>query len=146
MCSRVEDAESLSTHGEDSLLRMLVEAVQELKALQSLRDRRLEVAVERRCQREEEEGGRGAQDGGGGKGGEEEEEEAGGGSPDEEECIRKVMHVLREVSMSHSDRVTSWREVLRECACILAKSPPEGSNQPPAPTGHSGRFLSIKSK
>lgn len=143
MCSRMEAAESLNTHREDGLLRMLVEAVRELTALRSLRDRRLDVAVERGRQRGEE-GGQGAQDGGEGKGGE--EEEAGGGCPDEEECVGKVMHVLREVSISHSDRVTSWREALRECVCILAKSPPEGSNQPPAPTGDSGPLRSIKSR
>lgn len=132
MCSRMEDAESLHTHREDGLLGMLVEAVGELKALRSVGDSRLEVAVER---------GRGAQDGGRGKGG---EEEAGGGSPDEEECIWKVLRVLREVSISHSDWVTSWRGALRDCACILDKPPPEGSSQPPAPTGDSAPFWSIK--
>lgn len=131
----MEEAESLDTHREVGLLRMLVEVARKLKALQSLRGRCLEVAAER---------GRGAQDEGRGKGSEEEEE--GGGSPDEEECIWKVLHVLREVSISHSDRVTSWREALRECACILAKSPPEGSNQPPAPTGDSGQLWSRKGK
>lgn len=136
MCSRMEEAESLNALREDGLLRTLVEAVRKLKALRSFRDHHLEVAVGRECQRGEE-GGRGAQDGGGGKGGEE-VEEAEGRSPDEEECIWKVMHVLREVSVSHSDRVTSWGKALRECSCILAKSPPEGSNQPPAPTGDSG--------
>lgn len=140
MSSRMEEGES-----PNGLLGMLVEAVRELKALRSLRDRRLEVRVERGCQRGEQ-GGRGAQDGGGGEGGEEEEEEAGGGSPGEEECIWKALHVLREVSISHSDRVSSWREALRESACILATSPPEGSNHPPAPTGESGPFWSMKSK
>lgn len=134
MCSRMEEAEPLDTHREVGLLRMLVEAARELKALRSFRGLRL--AVER---------GRGAEDGGGGKGGEV-EEEAEGGSPDEEECIWKVLHMLREVSISHSDSVTSWREALRECACILEKSPPECSNQPPAPAGDSGRFWSIKDK
>ena len=133
MCSRMEEAEFLNTYWEEGLLRRLVEAVRELKALRSLRDRRLEMKVE---------GGRGAQDGGGGEGNEEEEaggspdeEEEAGGSPDEEECMRKVLHVLREVSTSHSDRVTAWSEALRECACVLTKPPAEGSGAPPAPAG-----------
>lgn len=125
MCSRVKEAESLNTPGEDGLLRMLVEAVQELKALRSRRDGRLGATVEK-----------GWEDGGGGNGGEEEAAE--GGSPDEQECFWKVMHVLREVSVSHSGRVASWRGALRECVSILAASPPEGSSQPPNP----GRFWS----
>lgn len=129
-----EEEERSHTHGEDGLLGTLVETVGQLKALRSLG----EAAVERGGQ-----GGQGGQDGGGGKGGEE-EEQAGGGGPDEEECIRKAMHVLREVSVSHRDGVSSWREALRECACILATPPPGGSNQPPAPAGESGPVWSGK--
>lgn len=131
MCSQMEEAESLNTREEDGLLSLLVEAVRELKALRGLGDRRLNAVVE---------GGRGAQDGGGGKGGE--EEDAGGGRPDEEECIRKVLHVLREVSISYSHRVGPWREALRECVCTLATPPPGGSHQPPAPTAGPGWFWS----
>lgn len=130
-----EEEDRSHTHGEDGLLGTLVETVGQLKALRSLG----EAVVERGRQRGGQ-GGQGGQDGGGGKGGgeEEEEEQAGGGGPDDEECIRKAMHVLREVSVSHWDGVSSWREALRECACILATPPPGGSNQPPAPAGESG--------
>lgn len=140
----MEEAESLDdTCPEEDLLGRLVEAVRGLNALQSLRDRRREVAAERGCPAGEE-GGRGARDGGGGKG--DEEEEAGGGSPDEEECICKVLRLLRGLSVCHSVRATSWREALRECALVLTASSPVGSDQQPVPTGDSGSFWPIKSE
>lgn len=139
----MEEAESPEdTCPEEALLGRLVEAVRGLSALQSLRDRRREVAAERGCPAGEE-GGRGARGGGGGKG--DEEEEAAGGSPDEEECICKVLRLLRGVSVSHSVRAASWREALRECALVLTASPPGGSDQRPVPTGESGSFWSIRS-
>lgn len=138
----MEEAEALEdTCPEEALLGRLVEAVRGLNALQSLRDGRREVAVERGCPAGEE-GGRGARDGGGGKG----DEEAGGGSPDEEECICKVLRLLRGVSVSHSVRATSWREALRECALVLTACPPGGSDQRPVPAGESGSFWPIKSE
>ncbi|XP_053199071.1 death domain-containing protein 1 [Scomber japonicus] len=47
----------------------------------------------------------------------------------EKECKKKALGVLREVSVFHSNRVTAWREALRDCACILNKTPPGGANQ-----------------
>ena len=53
----------------------------------------------------------------------------------EKECKKKALGVLREVSVFHSNRVTAWREALRDCACILNNSPPGGANQQHQTTG-----------
>lgn len=64
-----------------------------------------------------------------GRSADEEEEE-------EKECKRKVVAVLRELSVFHSNGVTAWREALRKCVCNLNKSPPEGVvQQHPSTTG-----------
>lgn len=112
---------------EEALLGRLVEAVRGLKDLQSLRDRRREAAAEGGCPAGEE-GGRGAGDGGGGKG-------------EDKDEVCKLLRLLREVSVSHSVRAASWREALRECVCVLARPPPEGSDQQPVLTGDSGESL-----
>ncbi|XP_026154399.1 death domain-containing protein 1 [Mastacembelus armatus] len=63
----------------------------------------------------------------------EEEDEVRGRRDDEErvekECKRKVLGVLRELSVFHVDRVTAWRKTLGECACMRNKPPAEGSDQ-----------------
>ncbi|XP_029696768.1 death domain-containing protein 1 isoform X1 [Takifugu rubripes] len=138
---------------EEALLGRLVEAVRGLKALRSLRDRRQEVAAEGGCPAGEE-GGGGAGDGGGGFFGDanvpdghplkgsikySDSDSDSGGKGDEEERIRKLLHSLRGVGISHSARATSWREALRECVCVLATPPPGGSGQQPVLTGDSGR-------
>ncbi|XP_034082237.1 death domain-containing protein 1 [Gymnodraco acuticeps] len=52
---------------------------------------------------------------------------------DEEErlCKQRVLGVMRELSVFHSERVTAWRGVLRDCA---NKSPPGDSDQQEAST------------
>lgn len=52
---------------------------------------------------------------------------------DEEErlCKQRVLGVMRELSVFHSERVTAWRGVLRDCA---NKSPPRDSDQQEAST------------
>lgn len=101
---------------EDRLLRALTETARALEAVRRLRDRRK---------------------GGPGRGGG--DAIVGGSGEDggeEEECMQKVLGALRELSVSHSDRVAGWREALRECARMLAKCPPEGSvQQHPSATG-----------
>lgn len=70
---------------------------------------------------------------------EKEDEESGrnaGEEKEENECKQKVLGVLRELSVFHSDRVKTWGQVLRECAHMLCYSPPEGSDQQhPSTTG-----------
>lgn len=100
--------------GEDGLLSMLTEAAQELEAVRGQR----RGGPGR--------GGGGATEGGLGEGMLSEEEE--------EECMRKVLGALRELSVSHSDRVAEWREAVGECARMLAECPPEGSVQQHPPT------------
>nr|XP_019951350.1 PREDICTED: uncharacterized protein LOC109634931 [Paralichthys olivaceus] len=46
-----------------------------------------------------------------------------------EECKQKVVGVLKELRVFHSERMTAWREALSECACMLNKSPPRGGDQ-----------------
>ncbi|KAM7377259.1 hypothetical protein PAMA_013854 [Pampus argenteus] len=48
---------------------------------------------------------------------------------EEKECKKKVVAVLRELSVFHSNRVAAWREALRECACILIRSPPGAADE-----------------
>uniref|UniRef100_UPI0037E7576B death domain-containing protein 1 n=1 Tax=Semicossyphus pulcher TaxID=241346 RepID=UPI0037E7576B len=61
------------------------------------------------------------------------EEEGGGDTAAEEqeerECQQKVLGALRELSVLHSDRVTAWREVLRDGVHMLAESPAGGSEE-----------------
>ena len=74
----------------------------------------------------------------------EREDEGRRGSEDElqleGECRQKVLGVLKELRVFHSERVAAWREALRECACMLSKSPPGGGDQQDASTA--GRKLS----
>ncbi|TNN29548.1 hypothetical protein EYF80_060304 [Liparis tanakae] len=52
---------------------------------------------------------------------------------EERESERRVLGVLRQLSVFHSDRVTAWREVLRARS---HRSPPGGSDQQhPTTTG-----------
>lgn len=141
---QMDEAESLDgRRREDSLLSMLTETIRELEAVRRLRDHH-NGAMYGRCVREEP--GRGGGDGveeGSGEGrlsaaeGEKEGEKRGASADEEEkECMQKVLGVLRELSVSHSDRVTAWRGALRECADMLAKPPPGSSDQQhPSTTG-----------
>lgn len=122
-------------HSEDQLLFMFTETVRELEAIRRLRDPRSAAVGGRRCSGEEPGGveGDGAEGDRGGRrkrGSSEGGEEEGGVAGDEEErrCMQKVLGVLRELSASHSERVTAWREALRRCAHMLANWPLEGSN------------------
>ncbi|XP_070786242.1 death domain-containing protein 1 [Enoplosus armatus] len=136
----MDEAESL--HGrrrEDSLLNALTETIRGLEAVRRCRDHHNGTVGGKRCTGEEpgRGGGEGIQRGSeegmlspedGVKG----NEERGGNvyeEREEKECKQKVLGVLRELSVFHSDRVTAWREVLRDCAHMVAKSPPGGSDQ-----------------
>lgn len=99
--------------GEDGLLSMLTEAARELEAV-----------------RGQHRGGGDATEGGLGEG----MLSSAHGDDEEEECMRKVLGALRELSVSHSDRVAEWREAVGECARMLAECPPEGSVQQHPPT------------
>uniref|UniRef100_A0A3Q3IRT1 Death domain containing 1 n=1 Tax=Monopterus albus TaxID=43700 RepID=A0A3Q3IRT1_MONAL len=52
----------------------------------------------------------------------------------EKECKKRVLAVLRKMSVFHSDRVTAWRKALEECARTLNKSPAGGSDRQNPPT------------
>ncbi|XP_062240528.1 death domain-containing protein 1 [Platichthys flesus] len=56
----------------------------------------------------------------------------------EEEWKQKVLGVLRELRVFHSERVAAWREALRECACMISRSPPGGGDQQDASTAGAG--------
>ncbi|KAI3376382.1 hypothetical protein L3Q82_016863, partial [Scortum barcoo] len=131
------EAETLYGRGrtEESLLNVLTETFQGFEAVRRSRSHR------RKCTREGGEETQGGSEGGmlGPAGGEEEYEERERNADEEREereCKRRVLGALRELSVFHSDRVTAWREVLRECACMLAKPPPGGRKQQhPSTTG-----------
>lgn len=137
----MEEAESLDdSRREVRLLGVLDESIRVVEGVRRLREHRYGVTGKRRGKTAE--AGRG--DGGGTQEGSkegvsadgEEEDERGAGADEEEECVRNVLRALRELSISHSDRVTSWRRALRECARILTECPPGGSKQqPPSTTG-----------
>lgn len=140
---QMDEVESL--HGrrrEDSLLGVLTETVRGLEAVRRRGDHQDGTMGGRRCTAGGgEKAGRGGgeeiqrgSEGGGmpsSEAGEEEDEEGGNADEEREERERrqKVLGVLRELSGFHSDRVTAWREVLRDCARMLYKSPPGGSDQ-----------------
>lgn len=131
---------------EDQLLFMFTETIRELEVVRRLRDPRSAASDGRRCSREEPGGGEGdgAEGGRGGssEGGEEEGEEEGVAAGEEERrCMQKVLGVLRELSVSHSERVTAWREALRRCAIMLANWPLEGSNHHHPLTTGTGDYL-----
>lgn len=134
--------EAETPHGrrrEDSLLNMLTETLRRLEAVRGSRGHHDGAVGGRRCtgeggeeiQRGSEEGtvspAEGEKEGGEGRRSADEERE-------EKECKQKVLGVLRELSAFHSGRVAAWRGVLRECAHMLAKSPPGGSDQQHPPT------------
>lgn len=109
----MDDAESL--HGrrsEHSLLNVLTETIRGLGAVRRRRDHRDGTV-----------GGRTLIGGEDDSEDEEEDEERGADEEREErECKQRVLGVLRELSVCHSDRVAAWRGVLREYM-----SPPGGS-------------------
>ncbi|XP_044040854.1 death domain-containing protein 1 [Siniperca chuatsi] len=136
----MDDAESL--HGsrrEDSLLNMLTETFRGLEAARRCRDHHNGAVGEKRCTEEEPGRGRGeeiqrwSEEGMLSPAECEKEDEERGRNADEEreekESKQKVLGALRELSVFHSDRVTAWREVLRECAHMPANSPPGDSDQ-----------------
>lgn len=123
---RAESAEH--RRREDALLGMLTEATRELDAVRRLRDHR---EGETHGQRMKEPGG------GGGDG---VEEGSGEGmqrrGEEERERVQKILEVLKELSVSQSGRMAAWRGALSECAHMLAKPPPGGSDQQrPSTTG-----------
>ncbi|KAM4536624.1 death domain-containing protein 1 isoform 1-T1 [Odontesthes bonariensis] len=48
---------------------------------------------------------------------------------EEKACKQKVLGVLRELSVFHSEKLTDLREVIRECALMCKRSPPGGGVQ-----------------
>lgn len=138
---RMDEAESL--HGrrrEDVLLNVLTETIRGLEAVRRCRDRGAAGGRGRMCgepgRGRGEEMKRGREEGTLSPAGEEREDEERGGNAEEKECKRRVLGVLRDLSVFHSDGVTAWREVLRDWAHMFAKSPPGGSDQQhPSPTG-----------
>lgn len=136
----MKKAESLDdSRREVRLLGVLDESIRALEGVRRLREHRHGATGKRRGKTAEADRG----DGGGTQEGSKEgvsangeEEERGAGADEEEECVRNVLHALRELSISHSDRVTSWRQALRECARILTDCPPgDSKQQPPSTTG-----------
>lgn len=101
--------------GEHGLLGMLTETTRELDAVRRLRDHH-----------KGESDGKEEPGGGGGDGMQRGGED---GAGEERECVRKVLEVLKELSVSQSDRMAAWRAALTECAHMLAKPPPGGSDQ-----------------
>ncbi|TKS92905.1 Death domain-containing protein 1 [Collichthys lucidus] len=114
---QMDEAESLrDRRREGGLLNTLTETIRGLEAVRRCRDGG--TVGGRRCA-----GTLGtAEDG-------KEEDEETGRTREEKECEQKVLEVLRELSVFHSDGVTAWRGVLRECAHMFDKSPPGGSDQ-----------------
>ncbi|XP_042368655.1 death domain-containing protein 1 [Plectropomus leopardus] len=117
---------------EQRLLNVLADTIRGLEAVRSSRNHHTGT-VGGRCT--EEEPGRG---GGGGEemlspAGDEEDGAERGRRADEEreerEWKQRVVGVLRELSVCHADRVTAWRAVLTECANMLFKCPPGGTDQ-----------------
>ncbi|XP_068444410.1 death domain-containing protein 1 [Clinocottus analis] len=126
-------AESLhGSRSDHSLLDVLTESLRRLEAVRRRRDRHDGTVAGRRCTGVEP--GEEIQRGTEGRmlspaGDEEDTEETGGHAEErreERECEQRVLGVLRELSVFHSDRVTSWRGVLRACAHW---SPQGGSDQ-----------------
>ncbi len=129
---------------EDRLLNLLTEATRGLEAVRHSRDHHNGSLGGRRCMEEKTGRGREGEQGGQEEGmlspAEEEEDEKKEGKADEKreekKCKQEVLEGLRELSVFQSDRVTAWREVFRECARMLHKSPPGGSDQQhPSSTG-----------
>lgn len=137
----------------DRLLFMFTETIRELEAIRRLRDPRSAAVDGRKCSGEEPGGveGDGAERDrgdrrkrGSSEGGEKEEGVA--GDEEERRCMQKVLGVLRELSASHSERVTAWREALRRCAHMLANWPPEGSNHHHPVTAGTGDYLTVATR
>lgn len=136
---QMDEAESFPDRWkEDALLNMLTETIRGLEAVR--RRRGCHKGTNKPGGGRGEEMQRGSKEGPLSSGdGEEEDEERGGNADEEREekgSMQRVLGVLRELSVFHSDRVTAWREVLRGCAHMVATSPPGGSDQQhPPPTG-----------
>ncbi|KAG7241618.1 hypothetical protein INR49_025538 [Caranx melampygus] len=63
------------------------------------------------------------------------DERSANGGQVERACKQKVVGVLKEMGVFHSETVTTWREALRECASMFNKYPPgSGDQQYPSAT------------
>ncbi|CAB1439138.1 unnamed protein product [Pleuronectes platessa] len=51
---------------------------------------------------------------------------------------KRFLGVLRELRVFHSERVAAWREALRECVCMLSRSPLGGGDLQDASTSGAG--------
>ncbi|XP_060887793.1 death domain-containing protein 1 [Labrus mixtus] len=114
---------------------MLAETFQGLEAVRRCRDPRNEAVggIKSTVEAARDRGGGGGVPRGM-HGPEVEDEEEGGGEKAEEgreekECRKKVVEVLRALSVFHSDRVAAWRDILRECVHMFTKPPSGGSDE-----------------
>ncbi|XP_034413495.1 death domain-containing protein 1 [Cyclopterus lumpus] len=123
----MDEAESLhGSKSELSLLDVLTETLQRLGAVRRCRDRHDGTVGGRRGTGVEAGSGGGEEAQRGSEGGMLSPEETRGLADEESECEQRVLGLLRELSVFHSDRVTAWRAVLRGCA---HRSPPGGSDE-----------------
>ncbi|XP_056156182.1 death domain-containing protein 1 [Lampris incognitus] len=95
---------------EDDLLALLVDTIQRITAIRRSRDGKGETGQELTVSV----GGR--------------EEVA------DREVKQKVVGVMREMSVCHLERVTTWREALRAAACMFGLPPPDGNDEQCPPT------------
>ncbi|XP_035805666.2 death domain-containing protein 1 [Amphiprion ocellaris] len=106
---------------EDSLLGVLSETIRELEGVRRRRDPHNVTVGGRRCLGEETQ-----------KGSEEGMLSLAGDAQEDERSVnkeQKVLRALRELSVFHSDRLTAWREALREDPSVLIRCPPGGGEQ-----------------
>ncbi|XP_040887748.1 death domain-containing protein 1 [Toxotes jaculatrix] len=142
---QMDEAESLNDRRrEDSLHNTLTETIQAVEADRRPRDHHQETVGMRRRTGEPGRGAgeeiqRGSEEIMLSPSDDDRQDEGRGRSADEEqvekECKRKVLGVLTELRVFHSERLRAWREALRECVSMLNESPPGGSDQQyPSPT------------
>lgn len=121
------------TRSDGSLLKMLTETIRELVAFKLGNRHNGGVGTEREVHRSGGEETWRRSEGRMLRPTEDDKEDEGRANTDDEqvkERKRTVLRVLRELSVLHSDRVTAWRQVLRESVCMLNyESPPGGSDQ-----------------
>ncbi|XP_041636050.1 death domain-containing protein 1 [Cheilinus undulatus] len=118
---------------EETLLKILTETFQELEAVRRCRDHHNETAGGTKSTEEEADREVGEEVQGRTCSPREEDEDRREKTAEEERDVKerwkKVVEVLRELSVFHFDRVRAWRDVLREYEHMFSKSPPGGSDE-----------------
>ncbi|KAK5848341.1 hypothetical protein PBY51_005965 [Eleginops maclovinus] len=120
-----EDESHHDRRGKNCLLNMLTETFGGLEAVRSRRKHNDSTVGGRKSIGGEP--GRGSEEGMLSPAEEKEDEDE-----DEKECKQRVLRVLKELSVFHSERVTAWRGVLRDCA--NKSSPGDSDQQEPSTT------------